>query len=198
MLRRERRLPLAGIFLMGALIACEDDPTEPEDPLNESETEALLLGMRALTADTTLMIVSVSPAGLVVECPLGGQVTAAGGASDEMVGDTARLVTDFTLIPSECGFGSRGLEFSVTGNPSVRDRMSISIVGLFEDFLIEGETTGTLDWELDGRTGTCMIDLELSAEPDFSGIEPSVTGSYAGMMCGLEVDFDAGSLGPAG
>lgn len=197
MLRRER-LPLVGLFLVGALIACEDDPTEPEDPLNESETEALFLGMRALSADTTLMIVSVSPAGLVVECPLGGQVTASGGAMDAQVGDTARLVTDFTLTPNGCGFGSRGLEFSVTGNPSVRDRMSISIVGFFEDFLIEGETTGALDWELDGRTGTCMIDLELSAEPDFSGLEPTVTGSYAGMMCGLEVDFDAGDIGPAG
>lgn len=197
MLRAER-LPLLGILVMGALIACEDDTNEPENPLNESETESLFLGMRALAADTAPTIVSVSPQGIVIACPLGGQVTAAGGGRDETVGDTARIVTDFTLTPAECGFGSRGLEFAVTGNPSVRDQMSISIVGFFEHFVVEGATTGTLDWELDGRTGTCEIDLELSAVPDLTGPQPTVNGGYSGTMCGLDVNFSVGSLLPEG
>ncbi len=195
---RRQRLTLLGIFLAGALVACEDDPTEPEFPLTESEAEALFLGMRTLAADTMPTIISLTPTGVVVACPLGGQVTASGGFVEEVVGDTARLVTDFTLTPDGCGFGSSGLEFTVTGNPSVRDRMVITIIGIFEEFLIEGETTGTLDWELDGRTGTCMMDLQLSVVPDFSGNEPVANGTYAGMMCGLEVSFDAGSIDPGG
>ena len=195
---RTQRIAVLGILLAGALVACEESPTETEDQLTGSETEALLLGMRALISDTTLMVISVTPTGAVLGCPLGGQVTASGGGMDEQVGDTARLITDFTLTPDGCAFGSQGLEFAVTGNPSVHDRLVLTIIGFFEEVLVEGETTGTLDWELDGRTGTCMIDLELSVVPDFSGPEPTANGSYAGTMCGHDVDIDVGSIVPGG
>ena len=48
--------------------------------LTEAETEALFLGMRVFAADTMPTIISESPAGIVVECPLGGQVAVSGGA----------------------------------------------------------------------------------------------------------------------
>ena len=195
---RSDRIAILGICFAGALVACEDDPTEPEYPLTEAETAAMFLGMRGLIGDTTLTLVSATPAGAVFACPLGGQVTASGGVMEEQVADTARLITDFTLIPDGCGFGSGAYEFAVTGNPSVQDRLVLTIIGSTFEFLVEGATNGTLDWELDGRTGTCMIDLQLSVVPDFSGGEPTANGSYAGTMCGHDVQFDVGNIMPGG
>ena len=80
------------------------------------------------------------------------------------------------------------------GNPHVVQEVVIQIVGLFEGFTVEGATSGGLGWEVDDRSGTCMIDLTLSAEPDFSGPEPEVNAKFGGMMCGEAVEFDADDL----
>ena len=178
-----------GVFFVAALAACEST-TEPAEPLTLDEAEALYFGMQALLADTTPEIISTTPDGGVFACPLGGQVTAAVDVRDEMAADTARLITNTTLDPDGCVLSSEGYEFTVDGNPNVMIALTISIVESTFEFLIEGSTTGGVDWELDDRSGTCMIDLTFSANPDLSGPEPTANGSIIGTMCGLEVEFD--------
>ena len=190
----------AGIIALGitlsatalALGACADSTDPENDPLALAEATALFVGLRAATSDTTFTPIFFSADSIVVRCPLGGQAKLVGGF-EEMppVNDTARLVTDFDIAPRGCGFTSLGFQFTVDGNPSIRDITTTSIVTSTFQFLIDGNTTGTLDWELAGRTGTCEIDLTLTGRPDFSGSEPSFSARYMGTMCGYEVDLDA-------
>ena len=105
--------------------------------------------------------------------------------------DTARLVTDFEITPTGCGFTGLGFQFTVDGNPGIRDITNVGIVTTTFEFVLEGSTSGALDWELVGRTGTCEIDLTLSGEPGFSGGQPTFSARYTGTMCGYQVDFDA-------
>lgn len=175
-----------------ALGACADS-TEPEnDPLALAEASALLVGLRSATSDTTFTPIFFSPDSIVVRCPLSGQARLIGGIQERSpVNDTVRLVTDFDIAPRGCGFTSLGFQFTVDGNPSIRDVTTTSIVTTTLQFRVDGTTTGTLDWELAGRTGTCEIDLTLTGRPDFSGSEPSFSARYTGTMCGYEVDLDA-------
>ena len=190
------RFSRLGVFFVAALAACEST-TEPAEPLTLEEAEALYVGMLALVADTTPEIISTTPNGGVFACPLGGQMTAAIDFREEMAADTARLISNTTLDPDGCVLSSEGYEFTVDGNPNVMIALTISIVESTFEFLIEGSTTGGVDWELDDRSGTCMIDLTFSANPDLSGPEPKVEGSAIGTMCGLEVEFDQSIEPPA-
>ena len=184
------RFSRLGMFVVAAavgLAACEST-TEPAEPLTLEEAKALYLGMLAVFADTTPEIISSTENGGVVACPLGGQVTVAVDFREEMAPDTARLINNTTLDPDGCVVSSEGYEFTVDGNPNFHIALTIGIVQSTFEFLVDGTTTGGLDWELDDRSGTCMIDLTLSVDlSDLSGGEPA--GSATGTMCGLEVEF---------
>ena len=183
-LGRFSRLGMFLVAAVAALAACEST-TEPAEPLTLEETEALYLGMVALLADTTPEIISSTQDGGVFACPLGGQVTAAIDIREEMAPDTSRLVTNTTLDPDGCVLSSEGYEFTVDGNPNVNIALTLGIVQSTFEFLVNGSTTGGLDWTLDDRSGTCMIDL--TSGLDQSG--PELAAIASGTMCGLEVEF---------
>lgn len=180
----------AAVLSIG-LAACSDILGNSDQALTTQEVEALYHGVSALSRDTTLTVTSVTADGAVLECPLGGEVAVALKASEEEAGDTLRLVTDAALIPAGCGIASRGVEFVLDGNPHVLQEVVVQFVGFFEGLTIEGAISGGLDWTVNDRSGTCMIDLTLSAEPDLSGPEPQANAKFAGMMCGETVEFDA-------
>ncbi len=198
-----QRCTRLGMLFMGglfttAVMACDDSTTAPAEPLNMDETEALYLGVQELASDTAASFVAVTPDGGVIACPLGGQVTAVVGIREEQAGDTARVVTNVTLNPAGCVLSSEGYEFTLDGNPNVQTVVALGIAGPTLEFQIEGSITGGLDWRLDGRSGTCMIDLILSADIDPAGTDPTPRATFSGMMCGLEVEFDAIGIGVEG
>lgn len=190
-------VPLCAVLVTTALaVGCGDTATEPSEPLSLLETEALYNALGEAARDTAPEIISVATDGAVLACSLGGQMTAMFDFRDEMAGDTARLITDVTINPDGCVLSSEGHEFRLDGNPNVRTEFTITIVGFFEAFSIEGSITGGVDWQLEDRSGTCMIDLTISAEPDFSGTEPQANGGASGTMCDQEVDFPFDVVGP--
>ena len=93
---------------------------------------------------------------------------------------------------------SRGLEFTVDGNLNVHDRGVIATVDPLEEISLDGHTTGAVDWELDDRSGTCMIDMERNTILDLSGSEPTGTGTDAGMMCGMAIELTTGNMSVGG
>ncbi len=192
------KITVGAITLAACLVAVGacNDSTEPDsDPLALAEATALFVGLRATASDTTLIPIFFSPDSIVVQCPLGGTARLIGGIEERLpVNDTARLVTDFDINPNGCSFTGLGFQFTVDGNPGIRDITTVSIVTTTFETLIDGSTSGGLDWELAGRTGTCEIDLTLAGRPDFSGSEPTFSARYTGTMCGYEVDFDASEL----
>lgn len=193
-----QRCTALGVLFAATLGACDDTTTAPGEPLTMDETEALYLGMQELASDTARSFVSVTANGGVIACPLGGQVTAAWDIREEQAGDTARLITDVTLDPAGCVLSSEDYEFTLDGNPNVHTVIAVGIVGSTFEFQIEGSLTGGVDWQLDGRSGTCMIDLILSTEIDTTGTDPTPRATFSGTMCGLEVEFDAAVTGVGG
>ena len=192
------RFVLPGVLFTAVLAACIDSTTEPEEPLTEAEAIALLQGIRGLMADSTLIAGAVTPSGGEVECPLGGEVALTIDVTPERRGDTVRVMTEATLTPSGCRFASQGLEFTVDGNPNVYDRGVISSVRRLEEISVEVHTTGAVDWELDDRSGTCMIGMESNAIVDLTGSEPTGTGTHTGMMCGIAIELTAEEIGVGG
>jgi len=198
--------PRAGVhgLLFASLLllafGCGDSTTEPEnEPLTMNEAVALFEGMRAIQQDSTPRILHASDDSTVVACPVAGQVRVTGSASEAVAGDTLRLSTDFTAAPAGCQFSQGGHQFTIDGDPGVRERTVVVIAGLFEHFSIEGTVTGSVDWQLDGRSGSCGIDLVLTGEPDLSGNEPSVAGMLSGTLCDHDVNLEAQSVpGPGG
>lgn len=167
-------------------VGCESGTTGPSDPLTMEETEALFLGISELAQDTSF--VAVTTAGAVIACPLGGQATVGIEPPNETAGPL-RLVT--TLNPDGCTLSSRGYDFTLDGNPNVRSDLTITIDESTFAFSVTGSITGGVDWDLDDRSGACMIDLVLSTELDGSGSDGVPTATAAGMMCDLDVEFDA-------
>ena len=185
-----RRCAILAVFFAVALVACNDSTTEPAEPLTLEETAALYQGLSELARDTTAEVISRTFDGVVLACPLGGQVTALVDFREEMAADTARLISDIMLDPDGCVLSSEGYEFTLDGNPNVQIDLTLAIVGSTFEFLIEGSTTGGVDWQLEDRSGICMIDLTLAVDSDLSGAEPMVKAVVSGTMCGLEVEFD--------
>ena len=195
------RLGIVGAVSALTVWACSSSTEPASDPLALEEATAMLVGMKLAASeqlqDTTFSgVIHFSEDSIVVACPDAGRAKLVGGVSEQPpVNDTARLVTDFVVTPRGCVFTSLGFQFTVDGNPSVRDVTTLAIVESTFDILLEGGATGTLDWELAGRTGTCEVDLVLSGAPGVTtGGEPTFTARYAGTLCGYEVDMDASAL----
>ena len=187
------RMPLFVALLAVAVVGCKDSTTEPAEPLNMEETEALYFALQAIASDTMPEVISTTSDGAVFACSLGGQVTAVIDIREEMLPDTARLTTNITINPEGCVVSSEGYEFTLDGNPNVQIGLTLAITSSPEnilEFLIDGSMTGGVDWELEDRSGICMIDLTFTTETDPVGTDPALKGSVSGMMCGLEVEFD--------
>ena len=184
----DRRNVVAALLAGALATGCSEGTTSPPttgEPLSAAEATALFEAMRAVHHDTAATIIGGSENSYVVACPLGGQVTITGTVVDETVADTARLTVDHAASPSGCRVSSGGAHFTVDGRPHVRERMILTLVG-FEAFNLEGSVAGTLDWQSDGRSGSCNIDMALSGAPDTSGTGSSVAAVLTGTLCGHE------------
>ncbi len=185
---------MSGLALPLVLAACENDMMEPETDLTMEEAVALLKGAGGLLADTTLEPIHLSEDSLVVRCPLGGQAKLVGTLTEEQ-GDTSRLGADFLITPTGCVLAADGLEFTVDPGPALRYQLLIEIIAATFEFNVSGMITGGVDWQLDDRSGNCVMNLTLEAVPDLSDPQnPGLTGVYKGMLCDHEVEIPAEDL----
>ncbi len=194
MFRCDKRTPLLGTSLAALLLAqaaC-DLLEADDDPLAEVEVIALVEGLGTLgilsPADDATGAAATAP------CPLGGEVTFEGIPIGSAVTQTIEL--DITVTPRACRLSSRGLTFTLDGSPNLREQGVITIVGFFERVDVDIEITGSVDWELDDRSGTCTVNLVLDGEtvPSVTDPAPTLTGSLAGTMCGVSVDLNLEDL----
>ncbi len=185
----------AAIALALVSAACSDTTEPEEEALTEQEATDLLNGYRALMLQEEPTIISATENGAVIACPLGGQMEVVGGGQEDFAGDTVRLNLDINTNPTGCRVGGSGAWYDLTGDPGVRERINVEIVGFFESFDVSGTTTGNVAWESGERSGTCEIDLALTAVPDLTDpANPAVRGTLAGMLCGNEVEIDVADL----
>lgn len=189
-----RMILSAAIAAVVAATACTDT-TDPPEALTEQEARDLLDGYRTLLLEDEPNVISETAGGALIECPLGGRAEVMGSGEDVMVGDTARLELNISINPMSCRVSANGNDFTITGDPNIREEITVEIVGFFESFDVSGTTAGGLAWELGDRSGTCEVRLALAAEPDLSDpTNPGVNGTLSGMLCGHEVSIDVAEL----
>ena len=189
--------PLAGITLSAWVLvtACSDSTGPESDPLTPEEATALFVGLRSSPADADFEPTLVSEDSVIVQCPRGGQLKVVESTVIRPpVNDTASMVSDFRITPMGCGFTASGFRFTVDGHPGIRDITTVSTIGRPLQIWLEGSTSGALDWELAGRTGTCDLALTLSGHPGAPGLPSPSAARYTGAVCGHEVDVDASSI----
>ena len=177
---------LVTLLLSGVLVGCKDSPTEPAEPLNEAEAEALFLGLFAVAGDTMQVPRTGDTRRLAFVCPRGGEMATSVNYRPGVGGGTNYTILE--LDPAECVVLSEGYLFTMDGSPNVRMEM-LSSVGDSETFEVEMTVTGALDWQLDERSGNCVFDLSMKLALDPSNIE-TPKAETSGTICGLEVTWD--------
>lgn len=188
------RLMMSGIALVLVAAACGDDPVEPEDQLTKEEAVALFesrSSMRSVLADSTNKIRETVD-GAVYRCP-GGEVELVVKelAIVPVPGDSTRtrLVIRGETTPRGCTVTGGGLEFTVDGDPSLKESLDLTQV-FFTPEHGTGSVSGGLKWALDDRSGSCEVEVALTIEPDVSDPDnPKLKHTYKGSMCGHQVEI---------
>lgn len=206
-----RRL-LVGIALVFVAVACKENPVEPKAELTKAEAVALIKAATVALGDTTLNreVIHVSDDSTVVrlQCPQGGNARVALSVTSEEAEeelDTIRLAVDARFGPAECGVTADGKRFTLDGGTGFRNQLDLQMWvderGGWDDpatigAIITGSITGSVDWRLQDREGSCASDLTLSAVPDASDPDnpPTLRGSYKGTLCGHQAEIDATDL----
>lgn len=186
------RLFMSVIALALVATACGEDTVEPEEGLTKEEAVALFKSMKTVQADTALQVLFSSEDSTVVACPRGGQAKLIlEFETDSIAPDTVRWGTIFLVTPRGCKQVGDGMEFTVDGDPSVRDEVSILFINAFPAEQT-GSFTGGVRWELEDRSGGCAIDMTLSetkvddSDPD----NPVLRQVHEGTLCGYESEVE--------
>ena len=188
------RLPISAIALTLVMAACGDDAVEPEDVLTEEEAVSLFKSRSSLTSflqGGTADTIHNSTDSTVFGCPQGGQVKLVLNEfkADTTLADTARFIVDGNVTPSGCKLTGDGLQFTLDGDPSVREYLELKIFGLGE-VIATGSVNGGLKWKLEDRSGSCEMDMTMSGVPDFSDPDnPKLVNTYKGSLCGHQVEI---------
>lgn len=186
------RLMMSGIALVLVAAACGDDTVEPEDALTEEEAVALFESRSSvvsiLSDSTNRIFESVDSA--VYRCPGGDvKVVVKEFAFVPVSADTFRFVLRAESTPRGCKVTSGDLEFTLDGDPKLTESLDVMLVGLTPEGGT-GSLSGGLKWTLEDRSGSCEIDLALTAEPDVSDPDnPKIKSTNKGSLCGHEVEI---------
>ena len=186
---------IAGLLTVaGSTWGCGNGATEPEEPvLTLEESEALLrainlVGTRPFEADPASFAGTVS---VRANCAGGGVVNAGGTLIPSDTETGFRLLVNLTIVPEGCVETASGRTFTLDGAPSLRQTgnyafsMPEELVIVFD---LDVSMVGALDYELEGRTGTCEVSATVDTRLNFSNLMQ--TGSVSGTLCGNTVEID--------
>jgi len=196
-----RLAALAAVFAFGA---CGETLTSTGD-ISEAEATALAgVIMENVIGNSGSIPSAVNGPQLVpfeantsvefaAECPLGGTVAVMGDASVAGDTETEEFAVGYTVSHTHnaCrAMGEDGSEFTLNGNPDLSLDMTVELVGETIDW--DGSVDGAVDWMVDGREGTCVVDYQFSGA---ATLEQSVTANVTGTVCGFTVSqsFTVGS-----
>jgi hypothetical protein len=197
-----RSFTLLSLF---ALAACGDDnPAAVDASLSRVEAEELagvvLSTVFSAASGVDTSEPAMAPAGpalasfsytrsfedVVVPCPSGGEVTLdvyLDISGDDTTG-AERIEYSMTHAHSGCmATSEEGHVFTLTGDPNVVVEV-VAEASAGSTTTIDGTIVGGLLWELEGRTGSCVIDLEFGGTAG----ETSVAFGMMGTVCGISVE----------
>ena len=193
-MRRHTRAIGPILFATFVLSACGDS-TGPGDDLSEEEAEALAeVVIRTMIAGTeeaggagggplAVPFTFETDVNGNAPCPLGGTVGYDGSAT--LIGDTesddGTFSYSMTYVHASCTARSEsGIRFSVSGAPSVVASMTVVAVGNSVDMV--ASFSGAVEWDSEGRSGTCSISIEMTT--DFDALSEVGAAAVSSSVCG--------------
>ena len=203
MYRRLRQLSLFGL-LMAGLIGCNnglivdppiveppviEPPVEPPPkPLLEAEARVLYESLTRLFSHLDdYPLVSVNGDVQIYKCPVLGEITQTFGRPRfESSADTLFSIYPVTYSPAGCKLSDEtGNDFTVDSEPGVEYLITIWEIPDGQVWLT-ADLDGSVDWLIDERSGTCLIDMHVH----WSVVPAANVETHTGMMCEFELDFD--------
>ena len=182
-----------GVALALLLAACEDYSLRDGTALTKEESVALLKGAAVtfgqMLEDSTLIVESQDS--IVTRCPLGGLAHWHRILIRE-TGDTVRLRADLRISPQECAVEADGIQLTIDRAQQLYYYVSVRIIEATSEVNFAGTVSGTVDWTLDDRSGSCWVDLKLDTAPDFDN--RTLSGLYRGRVCNYWVEIDAADV----
>ena len=171
--------------------ACDSSSVD-NTPLTAMESEQMVTGVLALMADTTAAIKTVhlesdSQSDVTVACPQGGEARIVASVlefSDEGPEPTFGLETRVGFMPSGCEIGN----YMLDDGTGINVRVRVVFQGFLDLVSVEGDLTGTTDWNLMDRSGSCEVDMDV--EVVSGGDNPEGGAFLAGTACGHMLRLD--------
>lgn len=185
------RMWAVAVMLVAA--ACGDDPVEPVQDLTKEEAIALFTQMKTVVQVDTAAPIHASEDSIVLRCLLGGQMKSVLSFRGDSIEGGTRITIDQLAVPRACKLTGTGPKFTVDGDPSLRDVMTVDYVLRQDSFVVEvgGSIVGGLAWKLEdeNRSGECKWDVKLTGRslPD----KPQIRQTHKGTLCGHEVEIES-------
>ncbi len=197
-----RILPMMAVV---AFAACGDS-TDVVNQLSDTEARELAGAVMLATVDGTPDAQAPAPAGPAAtpvsystevdatgDCAEGGtlDVHAAVTITGDTESDAGTITYSMTQAHHGCVVTSpNGVVFTLDGAPSVDVDLSAESDGA-GSVTYSGSMVGAVDWETEGRHGTCAIGLEFSGSLDASAEQPVGQFSLGGTVCQVSVQESA-------
>ncbi len=197
---------------LGAAACGGDDTTGPnggDSDLSAAEVDEALEALAYLRVfDYTYFAIQPgeTPAGLAAQslssttsfelpqpCDSGGTNVMSGTVTSNRTDSTFSFSSDVRHAFADCQIVSpNGTAWTLNGNPNLR-HVQKNIAGNFRTGLLTGTaaTTGGFRYSLEGRTGTCRVNLRMTVATD----EGEFTTTLTGTMCGQIVNRTFGGVG---
>ncbi len=169
-----KRFEILTVVALAGLTACSDSTAIEAGVLTAAESEELAGAVMVAVFSTSGSVPQPAQAGLAmvtwaaeiddtVPCMGGGSVGVAASAQvevDNQTGD-AQIQWSMTQIHDGCVVtGSNGQTFTLTGAPSMNVAFTVNSTTLGTEW--GGSVQGDVDWVTDGRTGSCLVDMEFN------------------------------------
>lgn len=194
---------VVGVFVAFGLTACgDDDGTGPEGDMTQDEAREVA---RAVTQQLGFLGfagiggASVQPdlrfedgtANQTVDfdfeqsCPGGGTV----GFSGTVSGDQTSTTLDADIDYNDCTQTPDQRTVTLNTTP-VFDMTSTFEVVSETEFQMNSDLAGGFDWDIEGKTGSCSLDLtsDLTVTVASDGSSATVSVSTTGQICGQQID----------
>jgi hypothetical protein len=181
-----------------ALTACEETDLMPGE-LTEAEAADLAGAVMFATFSATGEQPAPAPEGPAatpftydaeiateVECPLGGSVAVSADVFVEGDTESEAVTVDYSMtqVHDGCGVMSENdRQFTLWGAPALELDLLVATDGLG---VVEwgGSVVGAVDFETEGREGTCEVALEFDARLE---AQESLDANLVGVVCGFQV-----------
>lgn len=205
---------LATALILTAAACSDDDPAGPSGDLSAAEATELagivaqLAVQQGFSAAGSGSGAAAGPAAAPAAapiafensveftngCPQGGTVAVIANVSGTVDDETGAIDSDLTVVQTHAACrasgGQTGTIYTLDGAPNVTVTMGVETSPQAGTFDITAAFDGGVGWSVDGRSGTCSMDLSVASSGNT--LAGTGTNTVTGSICGVTVSSTIG------